>query len=181
MTIPFTLKLMIVSAGALASLLAGGMVLLRSLFLFVTVRGQSMAPTLQPQDHVLARRVRLARKIKKGAIVLLDASAAQHLSPAPAAFIKRIVAVEGETYTDPDTSALLKSVEKPSPPRATRCWQIPPGMVFVCGDNLAASTDSRRWGPVPLSAIQGVVIHHFKGTKLFPEGGETCRRKESSE
>lgn len=195
MTIPFTLNPMIVSTSVLIGLIAGGIVLLRSRFLFVTVQGRSMAPTLQPQDHVLVLRMRATKKIKKGAIVLLDASAArnllqsaarrlpppavQHLAPANAplikrvaaaagktSFIKRVVAVAGETYIDthidPGTSVPLKSVEKPSPLNETICWHIPPGMVFVCGDNLAASFDSRTWGPVPLNVIQGVVIHHFK-------------------
>lgn len=170
MTSPFTLHPMVVSAGVLAGLIAGGIVLLRSLFLFVTVQGRSMVPTLQPQDHVLVLRMRVAKKIKKGAIMLLDASvarhlpssAARHLSSANASIIKRVVAVAGETYIDPGMSVSLKPVDRPYASQATGCWRIPPGMVFVCGDNLAASADSRRWGPVPLGAIQGIVIHHFK-------------------
>ena len=161
MTIPINLKLMVVSSGVLTGLIVGGIVLLRSLFLFVTVKGLSMAPTLKPQDHVLVLRMWAARKIKKGAIVLLDASAVRH-SLSNTSFIKRVVAVAGDIYTDPGTSVPLKPIDKLSPPQETRRWHIPPGMVFVCGDNLAASADSRTWGPVPLSAIKGVVIHHFK-------------------
>jgi signal peptidase I len=170
MTIPFTLNPMIVGAGILTGLVVGGIVLLRSLFLFVTVSGRSMVPTLQPHDHVLVLRVCVAKKIKKGAIVLLDASAAQHLPPSAArhflsshaSFIKRVVAVTGETYIDPGTSVPLRSGDKPYPLQETKHWYIPSGMVFVCGDNLTASSDSRIWGPVPLNVIQGVVIHHFK-------------------
>jgi len=121
-----------------------------------------MTPTLRHQDHVLVLRVRAERASKKGAIVLLDASAVPHLSSPGTSFIKRVVAVAGETYADPAPSLPLQSVDKLSPLKETKRWLIPPGMVFVCGDHLAASSDSRAWGPVPLSAIQGVVIHAFK-------------------
>ena len=153
MTTPFSLSGIIVSAGILTGLLAGGIVLLRSRFLFVTVRGYSMAPTLQPQDHVLVWRVRAAKRITKGAIVLLNASAVRHRPSSRGPFIKRVVAIAGETYSDSGTSGPLEE---------TKHWEIPTGMVFVCGDHLAASYDSRAWGPVPLGAITGVVIHHFK-------------------
>lgn len=35
---------------------------------------------------------------------------------------------------------------------------IPQGHVFLCGDNLANSTDSRHYGPVPLGLVRGKVI-----------------------
>lgn len=160
--IPYRLILMLVSSGGLIGLFVGGMILLRSRLLFVTVKGWSMAPTLHPQDHVLVLRVRAAQKIKKGAIVLLDAAAIRHSASPDIFFIKRVVAVAGETYLDPGMSLPLPPVDERSSRKETRRWHISPGMVFVCGDHLAASSDSREWGPVPLSAIQGVVIYHFK-------------------
>jgi signal peptidase I len=162
MTLPFALKLLLVSAGVLAGLIVGGIALLRSLLLFVTVKGASMTPTLRHQDRVLVLRARAVRKIKKGAIVLLDASALPNLPSPGTSFIKRVVAVAGETYTEPGTSLPLQPVDELSPLKETRRWLIPPGMVFVCGDHLAASSDSRAWGPVPLSIVEGVVIYHFK-------------------
>jgi len=146
-----SLTVLLMSAGAMTGLLVGGIILLRSRFLFVTVRGMSMAPTLHPRDHVLVWRVRAGKGITTGAIVLLDASAAHHHPAAPGPFIKRVVAVAGETYTDLGTSGLK-----------TRRWVIPAGMIFVCGDHRTASEDSRAWGPVPLGVITGVVMHHFQ-------------------
>jgi signal peptidase I len=34
---------------------------------------------------------------------------------------------------------------------------VPPGRVFVMGDNRADSVDSRTFGPVPLDAVAGQV------------------------
>lgn len=39
-----------------------------------------------------------------------------------------------------------------------RFWDVPRGAVFVMGDNRGASADSRTFGPVPFSQIQGRVI-----------------------
>ncbi len=40
-------------------------------------------------------------------------------------------------------------------------WRVPPGHVFVLGDNRSSSQDSRYWGFVPLSAIKGRVDSIF--------------------
>jgi hypothetical protein len=55
-----------------------------------------------------------------------------------------------------------------SPTRTTRTtswssgsggWRT--GRAEVLGDNAAASTDSRRWGPLPLDAVRRVVVRRW--------------------
>lgn len=54
---------------------------------------------------------------------------------------------------------------------------VPKGHVFLGGDNLACSTDSREYGPVPLALVKGKIVKTFvPGTyvdwfieKVFPE------------
>lgn len=162
------MTMLLVSSGVLAGLIVGWIVLLRSLFLFVIVKGASMAPTLHHQDRVLVLRTRVAGTIKKETIVLLDGRSIQQRPSSGASLIKRVVAVAGEIYPDPTTGDPAQPVEELPPLKERKSWQIPPGMIFVCGDNLVVSRDSREWGPVPLSAVQGVVIHMFKRAHPSP-------------
>jgi nickel-type superoxide dismutase maturation protease len=39
-----------------------------------------------------------------------------------------------------------------------RLQSVTDGKLFVVGDNLAASTDSRSFGPIPTSSVIGVVM-----------------------
>jgi signal peptidase I len=54
---------------------------------------------------------------------------------------------QGVTYTGPSLAPY--SLRKP--------YKIPPGDVYVMGDNRTVSCDSRYWGPVPESSIVGKV------------------------
>lgn len=68
-------------------------------------------------------------------------------------FIKRIFATEGQLVkvTDVNTNKLLY-VSK-----------VPKGHVWIQGDNLVSSFDSRSFGPVPVGLIRGVLLY-----RIFP-------------
>jgi len=81
-------------------------------------------------------------------------------------FIKRIVAVGGDTISVRDGHPVVNGVEKKDEPYITPCGggvacnlskpiTVPPGHYFMMGDNRGASDDSRFWGPVPRSWIIG--------------------------
>ena len=88
-----------------------------------------------------------------------------------ATYMKRIVALEGDRIRFEDGRVLLngKATDEPyadlSEPKAfyntTTEWTVPPGHVFVAGDNRHNSTDSRvasKHGPVPVKTLQGRVM-----------------------
>jgi signal peptidase I len=83
-------------------------------------------------------------------------------------FIKRIVAVGGDTLSIKEGHPVVNGVEKTDEPYIRPCGggyecnlpktiKIPPGYFFTLGDNRGESDDSRYWGPVPESWILGRV------------------------
>jgi signal peptidase I len=131
------------AAGVLVAALGGLVLVLRSCFVAVRVEGDSMAPALSPGDRVLVRRTRLDR-VRRGQVVVLAPPAEMRSVPGnPPWMIKRAVALAG----DP----IPASREEPG-------QRVPPGQVFVLGDNSARSFDSRKAGCFPASALLGVVV-----------------------
>jgi len=138
----------------------------------------SMLPTLQIGDHILVnklayglrvpfwgKRFFVYRKPQRGDVIVF----VYPVDPSKD-FIKRTVAIEGDVvevrnkrvfvngrpaddarayFADGEDGALSAPRDKFGP------VTVPPGHVFVMGDNRDRSYDSRFWGFVDLSAIKG--------------------------
>jgi signal peptidase I len=146
----------------------------------------SMEPTLDVGQRVLVNRfVYHLHEPKIGNIVVFHPpegaeSAAEcgvsvpNTEPCPKAtpvessqnFIKRVVAVGGDTLSIKDGHPVVNGVEKTDEPYIRPCGSsyicnlpktitIPKGFFFMMGDNRGESDDSRYWGPVPKSWIIG--------------------------
>ena len=136
----------------------------------LVVEGRSMQNTLQYGERVLASRVSLLLgPLHYGAIVVF--------TPPPAAgstalSIQRVIAVGGQTVAMEDGQVYVNGRKMPQPflrdsQGSTKDhWSMPPfkvpaGDIWVLGDDRAASEDSRLFGFVKLSAVQGVVFWIF--------------------
>jgi nickel-type superoxide dismutase maturation protease len=98
----------------------------------VEVHGESMAPTLQPGDWLIAIRTRPWR-LRPGIVVVARPPTRPGLE-----VVKRLTAGPGDV--DPTGGAL-----------AVDQW-------FLSGDRPAASTDSRHFGPISSAAVTGRVV-----------------------
>ena len=113
---------------------------LRRHLVVVQVGGDSMLPALQAGDLLFCSR---GGKPKVGAVVLDE-------QPLPtgqvARHIKRISGLAGDMRGGA---------------------RVPPGCVWLEGDNPIASTDSRQWGPVALERLRGVGFAVLRSDQLI--------------
>ena len=134
---------------ALISSLIVVVLLFTLLFRIVNVSGPSMLPTLQSNDRVLLTSY--FYQPKQGDVVVIT-----HTAKLQEPIIKRVIALENQTvdidfetgtvYVDGqalDESAYIENGITTQPADYTYPLTVPPGHLFVLGDNRAVSNDSR--------------------------------------
>ncbi|MDA1278696.1 MAG: signal peptidase I [Chloroflexi bacterium] len=128
---------------------------------FIRVRGRSMEPTIAENSWVFTKRAGFRnREPRRFDVVRLE----DPLEPNHW-ILKRIVGLPGETVEL--RSGVLFVDEQPVVDRFAYCpdpsadnnqWWPRPDEYVVLGDNRAASTDSRKFGPVRRSAFRGRLV-----------------------
>ena len=150
----------------------------------------SMEPTLhcaRPEplcegshpDRVLANRfIYHFRDPRRGEIVVFHSPAAAKTMCTGGIFVKRIIGLPGEAWSERRGFTLIDGRRIPEPyihkgrrdaftktmrdiPPAGTLQRIPKGMYLMEGDNRAHSCDSRLWGLVPRSAIIGKAFFRY--------------------
>lgn len=127
------------------------------------VSGTSMVPTLHDGDRLLVNKlVYHTRLPRPGEIIVF----AYPLDPSRD-FIKRVLAVAGDTVEMRGGRVFVNGrlVDEPyivAPGEAGHgARQVPPGSVWVLGDNRNNSDDSRFFGPVESRFLRGKAFFRF--------------------
>lgn len=164
----------------------------------VWIPSESMEPTMQAGDVLLVNRLAYGMHLPlfstaeiarwstplRGDVIVFNAP--HEASSLESLFIKRVVAVAGDTVQvknqqitlngQPVTYASLAGGEtetiagvahavrtEQSPLENFGPFTVPAGQVFVMGDNRAHSSDSRVWGALPLERIRGRASYRLAG------------------
>lgn len=126
----------------------------------------SMIPTIEIGNRVLAEKLtfRFSRPPRYNDIVVFGDPKGQH-----PALIKRTIAVGGQTVDLQDGFVYVDGVKLDEPythgqrsdpldSSITYPFRVPEGHIWVMGDNRTNSGDSRYFGPIALSAVQGHAV-----------------------
>jgi signal peptidase I len=123
----------------------------------ILVQSVSMQPTLYERDRVLVNK--LAYKIGKPTrkdVIVFNPPVTNIDEP----YIKRIIGLPGDVVRITNEQVYvndlpLQETYIAAPPNYGGSWNVPPGHVFVLGDNRNNSYDSHFWGVVALDSILG--------------------------
>jgi signal peptidase I len=142
----------------------------------------SMLPTLQIGDHILVNKFLYGARLEIPLTQISLGKLPGIRNPYPGDvvvfvwpkdrskdFIKRVMAVEGQTIEMRAKQVLVdgQPVDDPhatytagrgGPSESYGPLTVPPGHVFVMGDNRDQSYDSRFWGPVAVDDIKGKAL-----------------------
>ena len=123
-------------------------------FQTVAVSGRSMVPTFHTGQRLLVSRAYwLVGGIKDGDVVVLKdigPSGTSADAPPGAYIIKRVNKMGGEQVDWKLVPQNYAFVRGP--------YIVPEGDIYVLGDNLPESEDSRRFGPRPMADVLGKVL-----------------------
>jgi signal peptidase I len=142
------------------------------------IPSSSMEPTLhcagspgceaRLSDRVLANRfIYHFRNPRRGEIIVFKTPpAAQRNCGAGGTFVKRLIGLPGETWSERNGFVYINGKKLNEPYiKANRrdsetheAQKIPKGDYFMMGDNRSSSCDSRVWGPVPRGNLIGEVF-----------------------
>jgi len=130
------------------------------------VRGQSMEPNFHDGDYLIIDEITYRfREPQRGEVIVF-----KYPRNPSQRYIKRIIGLPGETIEIKDGKVFVESqgqrfvldekeylISEIGTPGEMK-FSLEKGEYFVLGDNRYASSDSRRWGPVPRKDIVGRVL-----------------------
>jgi signal peptidase I len=129
----------------------------------------SMQQTLEPGEYVLVDKLSPRFGTYAPGEIIVFAAPAGWAGDDGTPFIKRVIAVGGQTLEIRDGLVYVdgEAIDEPylfsvdgvvEPTRAASQparWVVPPGELFVMGDHRSSSSDSRSFGPIPIDSVIG--------------------------
>lgn len=128
-------------------------------FEIYAVRGLSMQTTLQSGDWVVGDTWVSVESLRKRDVVMVTDP------ESPRVLVKRIIALSGESvlFTSSEVTVFpTRSPQITTPPVNQALKNMLPGELFVVGDNLARSRDSRHFGIINFDSIQAKALWAFR-------------------
>jgi len=138
------------------------------------VKGSSMVPNLSEGDYIFTSKITYKfRDMKRGDVVVFRSPSNPDIE-----FIKRIIGLPGDKVMVRDSkvyvndSIIQENYINANTPLANNGFlqegipiTVPENHIFVMGDNREVSSDSRIFGPIPISSLIGQVFYRY-----FPPG-----------
>lgn len=150
----------------------GSLFIVIYLFIFQPnqVKGASMEPTFQSGDYIITSKITYKfKKVERGDVVVFNSPKNPNIE-----YIKRIIGLPGDKIEIRNNEVYVNDSILPETyiSAKTNVWDtgfikegkpiiVPENYVFVMGDNRPRSSDSREFGPIPISSIVGVVIYRY--------------------
>lgn len=143
-------------------------VILRTFFVDITVIQNSMHPTVKEGERVLILKHSPIRWLRRNQVIILQPESwmsRKHHNPSRKDFLqlKRLVGLPGDRIlidfnkVEKEAKEIFsQNIEIDS--KGKTFFVVPPGHVFVKGDNPAESYDSFSYGPIPFSRLHGIAI-----------------------
>ncbi len=140
------------------------------------VKGASMEPTFHSGDYILTSRVTYKlRKPQRGDVVVFKSPKNPDIE-----YIKRIIGLPGDKILVENGEVFVNGIklEETYISAKTNLWEtgylkegvavtVPEDYIFVMGDNRPRSSDSREFGPIPISSIIGQVFYRYFPTTVM--------------
>ncbi|MDH7476627.1 MAG: signal peptidase I [Microgenomates group bacterium] len=134
------------------------------------VKGASMEPTFQSDDYIFTSKVTYKfRSFERGDVVVFRSPKNPDIE-----YIKRVIGLPGDMILIQNSNVYVNGVllEENYISAKTNLWDggftkegvsyiVPEDEIYVLGDNRPRSSDSREFGPIPISSIVGQVFYRY--------------------